>query len=197
MSNVIEFVNFPNYDFYRKTGTSIIDLWYANGVIQGGTSTASLALDTLRYFPFTIEKPCNMDRIMMQITVAGTAGSLVRIGVYASINTLPTTLMVDGGTIAGDNTALQAVTINQNFQPGLYYFALNHNSAANPTFRGIVTGGCTPVLGFPSTMGSGTATVGLTVAETYGGGYVLPSTATTPTTRFTGSYPLFYFRLSI
>lgn len=170
------FVNPPYSIFgFRKTGTATFERWYNGSMNCAGMSATAIALSSIRYFPFIVEKACTVDRIAAEITAGGTAGSLVRLGIYDSSNLLPNNLIVDAGTIAGDSATFQSITISQVLQPGLYFLTMNHNSAASPTFRTIPVGSMPPVLGFPNTGG---ATVGTYyTSATVFGTFTNPATA--------------------
>lgn len=141
--------------YYRKTGTTTVERWYTSASTVHAATTVALTKDVLRATPFIVSETMTLDRIAMEITSAGTAASLVRIGIYSSTNCLPTALVLDAGTIAGDSATFQSITINQQLTPGLYFLTWVTNSAANITFRAItVNTGIPTVLGVTNNLGA-------------------------------------------
>lgn len=160
---------------YRKTGTDTYERWYTNALNCSAGTTASLAQNISRYYPFIVPKECTIDRIGIDISGAGAVGSVVKLGIYDSVNSVPTNLVIDAGTVNGNSATFQAITINQVLTPGLYFMYSNHNSATNITIRAIGLGASPIVLGYPNTGGITPAT-GLFVTESYVG--TLPSSPT-------------------
>lgn len=160
--------------FYRKTGTTTLERWYTSATTVYTATTVAYGANSLRAMPFVVPKTITIDRIAMEITVAGSAGSLVRIGIYDSSNALPLNLILDAGTIAGDSATFQSITINQTLVAGLYWLTWISNSATNITFRGIpVSAGVPSILGVPSNLGAGNMANHISQSYTYG---PLPST---------------------
>ena len=109
-----------------------------------------------------------LDRIAMEITVAGSAGSLLRLGIYSSVNSLPYDLILDAGTIACDSATFQSITINQSLAPNLYWLTFIHNSSSTITVRAMQAAVMPNVLGVPSTLGTGSYQSYLANNYTYG-----------------------------
>jgi hypothetical protein len=151
------------------------------GLRPTGTGTPAQSQDRLNYEPWFLESTATLDRIAVEVTTAGTAGKLLRMGIYnANTSWTPTSLVVDAGTVAVDATGIQAATINVTLPPGRYICAWV-----------LPTGGTAPVLrqvigtvnSFPTI--SGTAGGPYQTSQYLGsqGGLVaagLPSTATAP-----------------
>lgn len=167
--------------YWRKVNTTTYEAWYHQGVNQIGLTTlGALAANYLHGIPFVVTKTCTADRIAMEITVAGTAGSKVRLGIYLDNGSnSPGNLLVDAGTINADSATVQSITINQVLNPGLYWLAWVMNAASSPTFRAIPAAGQSCILGQKSTLGAMPNTL-LAVAFTYA---ALP----TPFTTFAGT----------
>lgn len=164
----------PDVSYYRKTGTTTLERWYTSATTVYTATTVAYGANALRAMPFVVPKTITIDRIAMEITVAGSVGSLVRIGIYDSSNVLPLNLILDAGTIAGDSATFQSITINQTLAAGLYWLTWISNSAANITFRGIpVSVGVPSILGVPSNLGAGNMANHISQIYTYGS---LPST---------------------
>jgi len=152
------------------------------GLRPTGQGTASQSQDRLWYEPWFVDSTATLDRLAVEVvTTAGSAGKLLRMGIYnANTSWTPTTLVVDAGTVAVDATGIQAATINVTLPPGRYCcaFVLPTGGTA-PTLRQIAG----TVNSFPTI--SGTAGNPFQVSQYLGaqGGLVttgLPATATTP-----------------
>jgi hypothetical protein len=95
----------------------------SSGAFYGGVGNTTTGINngvaqfSLVYFP----KPTIVNAIRCDVTTAGTAGTLVRLGVYApGANGLPNALIVDAGTAAADTTGVKTITISQTLS-GLVY----------------------------------------------------------------------------
>jgi hypothetical protein len=154
--------------YYRKTGTATLERWYSSAIVPFTASTIALAKDQQRAMPFIVSKTITLDRIASEITIAGSAGSLVRLGIYDDVNGIPTNLISDAGTIAGDSATFQSITINQTLSPGLYHLVSFHNSSSSITFRTIPSTSVSPVYGIPSTLGATTLAGTISATQTYG-----------------------------
>lgn len=131
-----------NISFPRISGN-----WYSSAITDFVASTASISKDNIRLTPFIISETTSFDKIAMEISGAGTAGSVIRLGIYNSTNNYPSTNLLNAGTILGDSATNQTITINQQLTPGVYWLAYTHNSTANITFRTIqVTTGAIPAV---------------------------------------------------
>jgi hypothetical protein len=151
------------------------------GLRPTGQGTPAQSQDRLNYEPWFLETAATLDRIAVEVTTGGTAGKLLRMGIYnANTSWVPTTLIVDAGTVPVDATGIQAATINVTLPAGRYICAWV-----------LPTGGTAPVLrqiagtvnSFPTI--SGTAGNPFQVSQYLGaqGGLVaagLPATATAP-----------------
>lgn len=180
---------------WRKTGAATFKRYYNNSLTGLALSTQSVGRNNIQYMPLIVSRACTMDEVGMEITGAGTAGSVVRIGLYNSTNLLPTTLIFDAGTILGDSATAQFITLGtpQVLQPGLYYWAVNHNSVATITFRAVALGATQPLLGQTNTLGTAYGTFFVNTSSTYG---AFAGTAVAPTTVGTIAPPSVSFYLS-
>lgn len=156
--------------FFRKEGTTTLERWYTSATTVHATGTTALGSNFLRATPFVVPKTITLDRIGMEITGAGTAGSFVRLGIYSTTDNLPYGLVLDAGTIAGDSATFQSISINQTLTAGLYWLTYVHNSAASITFRTIlVNTGVPSILGVTESLGSGNINANLISSTfTYG-----------------------------
>lgn len=73
----------------------------------------------VHYIPNRIE----ITKIGAEVTSAGEAGSVVRLGIYADDNGRPGALVLDAGTINGTSVGVQEITISTTIGPGWYWFA--------------------------------------------------------------------------
>ena len=97
-------------------------------------------MDRLNYEPWFLEGPATLDRLACEvITTAGSAGKLMRIGIYnADTSWSPTSLVVDAGTVAVDSIGIQAATINVTLPAGRYMCAwVLPTTGTAPTLRQI------------------------------------------------------------
>lgn len=116
---------------------------------------------TLRVSRFDFDRAVTLDRIACEVTAAGEAGSLMRLGIYADSNGVPGSLVLDAGTVAGDGTAgIREATANLSLAAGSYWIggAVQAAPTTQPTLRI-----CAGVL--PTTQ-NGTLT---TLSQTWGG----------------------------
>lgn len=178
---------------FRKTGTGTYERWYSSEAASFLPTTAGFAKDILISIPFIVAKQMTIDRIGVEITGAGSAGSVVRLGIYDDNNVIPNNLVLDAGTIAGDSATVQSITINQTLNPGLYWLTLIHNSTSSITFRAIPADALPNVLGFASTIGTTNSGTGVNATFTYA---ALPNPHTTPTSVAVGARPIIAARLS-
>lgn len=109
---------------------------------QAAGAVNTLGNSTLRVVPWIVERTISIDRLVGDISAVGEAGSLLRMGIYADDGGgYPGSLIVDGGTIAGDSATVQQVTISTTLTPGVWWIGAAVQAAATtqPTVR-IVSG---------------------------------------------------------
>ena len=199
-SEGVAFKQGPAFD-WQFVGTGVLNNRYT---VQAGCqtpSTIALSVNTLYAVPFWIPRKCTIDVIDIEITTVAGAGGKIRFGIYDSVsrtNPSPNNLLVDSGekdaTAGGGaapsvrETASLSVAIPG---PGVYWFAVLCGTAA-PTLRGATTASIIPVLGWPSTLGSGPYS-GVTQSYSYA---ALPSTFGAITPAVAGVVPLGGYRVS-
>ena len=151
------------------------------------TGNAGVTANRLYYQPIYVPRTVTVDRIAVNhaATTAG-AGSVMRLGIYTSTNDLPSTLLLDAGTVdLTTAAALKTVTINQQLTAGVYWLAaVGQITSGSPTFA---TGN--PGMHVPDAGGTFTGVK-------FEGGVTgsLPATAT-PGTSNTTQPPLIYLRI--
>jgi hypothetical protein len=109
-------------------------------VPQGIRTTAQLAASVESATPIWIANTGTVVRIGIEITIAGTAGTVIRLGIRQDNGTgQPGTLLLDAGTVVGDATSTGIeLTISQVIaRPGLYWVTATAQStgATLPTIR--------------------------------------------------------------
>lgn len=105
--------------------------------------------------PFYLPRRSSVDRIGVEVTVAGEAGSVIRLGVYAdsASESLPAALILDAGTVSGDGAiGFKQITIAQDLGPGLVWLAAVCQSAVTtrPTIRSIAAAHYSGLVGAPA-----------------------------------------------
>ncbi len=95
----------------------------------------AIAANQLLVQPFLAARNITVDRIAVQITIAGGAGTLVRLGIYRDNGAgYPGVLLLDAGSVPADGaTGNKTITISQALTKGLYWTALI--SDGTPTIR--------------------------------------------------------------
>ncbi len=123
--------------------------WYTAHFTESLTTTAP-ASSELRLLAFYAPNPRAIDRVGCEITTAGSAGQVARLAVYNAdaVTGLPTTVLVDAGTVAVDTLGVKEVLVSATLH-GLYWLGL---TAQSGTFRALAS------LGLTFVGGSGTAT---------------------------------------
>lgn len=155
--------------YARQTGMMLVSGQYTGSHVSGASS--AMNNNRLYYVPIIIHKRVTITAIGINhaATAAG-AGSVVRLGIYNSSNSLPSTLLLDAGTVATDTAAGQKfVTISQVLDPGMYWLAaVAQTVSGTPTFS----------TGTPSMVVSDTANVTSGTKFEAGVTGTLPSSAT-------------------
>jgi hypothetical protein len=103
-----------------------------------------------------------VDRIACQVTVAGSAGAVVRLGIYANgaSNDYPGSLILDAGTVDATSTGVKEITISQAIPEGLVWLCAA-GQVASCTMQGTQGNAC-PMWFVSSTVAMGFSVVGLT-----------------------------------
>ena len=143
--------------------------WWG-GFTQGFTATSTIALtvDTLYVVPYYIPDTTTLIRIAVKVQTAAAAGKLLRIGIYNWANGVPTSRVLDAGTILADTIGLKEITISQQLTPGWYGLAVV--SDGTPTLFGALLNVQTlgaAIGGTDADIGAGTATTQMSRAFTF------------------------------
>lgn len=104
----------------------------------GGVAAATTGNGTLRLTPWLVERAITIDRLGVEVTIVGEAGSVFRLGIYGDSSCYPGALIVDGGTVVGDTLGVKEVTISAiTLEPGVCWLGGVAQAAATtqPTIR--------------------------------------------------------------
>jgi hypothetical protein len=100
---------------------------------------------------FDVDASATLDRIACDITVAGSSGAVVRLGIYdTDANGTPGALVLDAGTVNGASTGILTIATSQAVAPGRYWLGAVSQGAAGtrPTLR-VASGTSLPGVGAP------------------------------------------------
>jgi len=131
-----------DFHWWRRTGTAPPEVWYTSTYISVGGQTVAFGTNLLYTIPFVCPKTILLDRIAIRVMVAGSAGSIVKLGIYKSLNVYPGELLLEAGEVSVDTTGVK-VLILSNLQltgSSLYFFVLGTDSTAagGALFAGVV-----------------------------------------------------------
>jgi hypothetical protein len=127
-------------------------------------STATRSNGTIYISPIYINRACTISNIGLEVTSAGSSGSVIRLGIYNSDSTgQPTTLLVDAGTIDGTNATVQFISVNRAVSPGVYWLAAVEEGSPSTLATVRTNSGITPFMGWnvASVVSVGTAMSGI------------------------------------
>lgn len=85
---------------------------------SNGATTGAVAANTLYVMPFLVQQKRTWTKIGINVTVL--AGTNARLGIYNFANGVPTTLVLDAGTISTATTGQKEATISQILEVGAY-----------------------------------------------------------------------------
>jgi hypothetical protein len=94
--------------------------------ISQGTVTSVVA-NQIYYLPFFVRKKTTFTRIGIQVTIF--AGTSARLGIYNAANGVPTSLLLDCGTISTATIGEKEITISQSLNVGFYFLAFVADNA--------------------------------------------------------------------
>ena len=149
---------------YRTNG------YYFPYLMASAGSTSSMVANRINYVPFFVRKKTTFTRIGIQVTTL--FGTNARLGIYNADNGIPTSLLLDCGTISTASTGEKEATISQSLNVGFYFLALICDST--PTIY--VTSNTPSSSGYAIGQSSRTANNYAYFASN--GSITLPSTAT-------------------
>ena len=100
-------------------GTSISTGQHSNNTLNGWQCV-----------PFCVSKTVTMSKISVQVTTAGSAGAVLRVGIYADSGGRPGALISDLGTQLVDSTGTKDWTYTGTFTAGVQYWLITVNQTA-------------------------------------------------------------------
>jgi hypothetical protein len=99
-----------------------------------GNSSLTVTNQRAYYQPIYISKTTTFDRIAINTQATFSGSATVRIGIYNDNNGLPSTVLLDAGTVAPTAaTTNYQITINQSLSPGLYWLVFCQQGTAPTT----------------------------------------------------------------
>lgn len=101
--------------------------WWLGPYLANANVAESCANGTLYFCPYLIAQQITVDQLGVSVTTAGSAGAVVRLGVYsANANGQPSGLLVDAGTVDATTSGFKLLLLAAPLilQPGLYWGAL-------------------------------------------------------------------------
>lgn len=122
---------------YPKTGW-----WYRAPTHGPVASNLTMVLNRLYLVPFRVGLAFTADRIGCDIATVGSAGAVVRLGIWQadSTNQLPSTLVLDAGTVQADTgTGSRTITISQALSIGIYWLGIVMQVASGVLLRATVS----------------------------------------------------------
>ncbi len=125
----------------------VVGRWYQPHLV-GSTTTVAPTASELRLIPLYIPVARAVDRVGCHVSTAGTGGHVARLGIYNASPTsgLPTTVLVDAGTVLVDTVGAKEVAITATLH-GLYWLGL---TAQSGTFTALTTTGLAFIAGSTS-----------------------------------------------
>lgn len=127
--------------------------YYAQG---GSQSNGTQPLNSMTLVPFALSVSTTFTRIGIFVNTAS-SGATVRLGIYNSTNGIPSSRLLDAGTVATTSSStLTLITINQTLPAGLYWLAAVNQGTAVSSCQ-IKGGGHVPNVPFFGSPANGTA----------------------------------------
>lgn len=111
--------------------------YISNSLTQASTAQ-NFTPNNLWFCPFVAPFDVTIDRLCVEVTTAGAASSLGRIGIYAVTGGVPAALIRDAGTFDGSALGVKELTLDPTvtLSGGTNYaFAFFHNSGSNMAMR--------------------------------------------------------------
>jgi len=95
-----------------------------------GVGQATPSANTTYFTPIFIPNAVTADRIGGLVTAFTTTGN-VRFGIYNDTNGLPSTVLLDAGTVSASSATSFFITISQALSVGIYWLAINQQSGTS------------------------------------------------------------------
>lgn len=127
---------------------------YVTGIRQ--SSAATLMAANVEYaMPVFIDDAGSFANIVVGVSAAGSAASVIRLGIRKSSGKQPGPLLLDAGTVAADATGNLPIAISQAVTPGVYWFtatAQNVSGTAPTTL--MMSASSFPIVGYTTMAGA-------------------------------------------
>jgi hypothetical protein len=108
--STIPFVGVTMADVAPLSGVAaLVGKWYATAPSAIATGIPPESFE--RAVPIRVARDCTIDQLAVGVTVVGSAGAVIRLGVRADNNGAPGTLLVDAGTVDGTATGTPTATL--------------------------------------------------------------------------------------
>jgi hypothetical protein len=146
------------------------------GIEGSATATNTMGANEIRYSPWYVATPITIDSLWVEVSTAGAAGKLIRIGLYNADGGWNPTSLVTDGAVAADG-ALGVRTLNTGslaLPAGRYLTAVNTDGT--PALRGMR--GSNKYFGYAVALGSSQFITNWLVARAYG---AMPDPGDAPT----------------
>lgn len=89
----------------------------------GSRDNKTMSDNTLFLVPIMIDTVVQIDRLGIEVNVVGSAGSVIRLGVFKFVHPDTFELIVDAGTVdSAGSTGWKPLTIDETLHPGLHAF---------------------------------------------------------------------------
>lgn len=96
--------------------------------ISGLYDTFALVTNRLYLNLFVVSEATTFDQICMTVGTVAEATKVARLGIYKCERGVPTTLVLDAGTVSLGTTGQKSLTISQTLQPGVYFLVCTTNA---------------------------------------------------------------------
>lgn len=96
--------------------------YYFAYLMNGVATSTTLTSNRIYYLPFYVRKKTTFTRIGFQITA--TSGLIARLGIYNAENGVPTSLLLDCGTVSTSSSGEKEATISVTLNTGFYFLSL-------------------------------------------------------------------------
>lgn len=135
------------------------------GIEGTGLATNTLGSNEVLYGPWYVASSITIDQLLVEVTSAGAAGKLIRLGLYnADANWQPTTRLADGSVAADGALGMRSLSVSLTLPAGRYLTAVNTDGT--PAIRGVRGG--QRYMGFVTTVGSSGFVAAWKAAQAYG-----------------------------
>jgi hypothetical protein len=111
--------------------------YYFGYLMNGLGTTTSLTANRIYYIPFYVRKKTTFTRI--GFVISATAGLIARFGIYNAANGVPTSLVLDCGTVSTTTTGEKEATISVTLNTGFYFLSVIPDSTPTVAISSFVS----------------------------------------------------------